>query len=81
MSIVNVACSNQTHFVYVWDKRYNYLHTLVYVTKFVLKCNGIKFVFAVTYHSYHLAHIPLKGYSLQKSIDSLLNPFCIKNSK
>ena len=49
-----------------------------YVTKFVLKFNGIKFVFAVTYHSYHLAHIRLKGYSLQKSINFLLNPFCIK---
>ena len=48
MSTVYVACSNQTHFVYVWDKRYTYLYTLVYVTKFVLKLNGIKFVFAVT---------------------------------
>ena len=54
MSTVNVACSNQTHFVYVWDKRYIYLHTLAYVTKFVLKFNGITFVLAVTYHSYHL---------------------------
>ena len=53
MSTVNVACSNQTYFVYVWDKRYIYLNTLVYVTKFVLKFNGIKIVFAVTYHSYH----------------------------
>ena len=78
MSTVNVAYSNQTHFVYVWDKRYIYLYTLVYVTKFVLKLNGIKFVLAVTYHSYHLAHIRLKGYSSQKSIDFLLNPFCIK---
>ena len=42
------------------------------------KLNGTKFVFAVTYHSYHLAHIRLKGYSSQKSIDILLNPFCIK---
>ena len=41
MSTVNVACSNQTHFVYVWDKRYIHLYTLVYVTKFVLKFNGI----------------------------------------
>ena len=48
------------------------------MTKFVLKFNGIKFVLAVTYHSYHLAHIRLKGYSSQKSIDFLLNPFCIK---
>ena len=78
MSTVNVACSNQTHFVYVWDKHYIYLYTLVYVTKFVLKFNGIKFVLAVTYHSNHLAHIRLKGYSSQKSIDFLLNPFCIK---
>ena len=75
MSTVNVACSHQTHFVYVWDKRYIYLYTLVYVTKFVLKFNGIKFVLAVTYHSYHLAHIRLKGYSSQKSIDFFLNPF------
>ena len=44
MSTESVACSNQTYFVYVWDKRYIYLYTLVYVTKFVLKCNGIKFV-------------------------------------
>ena len=29
MSTMNVACSNQTHFVYVWDKRYIYLYTLV----------------------------------------------------
>ena len=78
MSTVNVACSNQTHFVYVWDKRFIYLYTLVYVTKFVLKFNGLKFILAVTYHSYHLAHIRLKGYSSQKSIDFLLNPFCIK---
>ena len=78
MSTVNAPCSNQTHFMYVWDKRYICLYTLVYVTKFVLKFNGIKFVFAVTYHSYHLAHIRLKGYSSQKSIDVLLNPFCIK---
>ena len=77
MSTVNVACSNQTHFVYVWDKRYIYLYTLVYMTK-VLKFNGIKFVLAVTYHSYNLAHIRLKGYNSQKSIDFLLNPFCIK---
>ena len=75
---VNVACSNQTRFVYVWDKRYIYLYTLVYVTKFVRKFNGIKLVLAVTYHSYHLARIRLKGYSSQKSIDFLLNPFCIK---
>ena len=27
------------------------------------KFNGIKFTFAVTYHSNHLAHIRLKGYS------------------
>ena len=47
------------------------------MTKFVLKLNGIKFAFGVTYHSYHLAHIRLKGYSSQKSIDFLLNPFCI----
>ena len=49
MSTVNVACSNQTHFVYVWDKRYIYLYALVYVTKIVLKFNGIKFVLAATY--------------------------------
>ena len=78
VSTVNIACSNQTQFVYVWDKRYIYLYTLVYVTKFVLKFYAIKFVFAVTYHSYHLAHIRLQGYSSQKSIDFLLNPFCIK---
>ena len=41
MSTVNVACSNQTHFVYVWDKRYIYLYTLVYVTKFAIKFNGV----------------------------------------
>ena len=62
MSTVDVACSNQTHFMYVWDKRYIYLYTLAYVTKFVLTFNGIKFVLAVTYHDYHLAHIRLKGY-------------------
>ena len=67
MSTVNFACSNQTHLVYVWDKRYIYLYALVYVTKFGLKFIGIKFVFAVAYHSYHLAHIHLKGYSSQKS--------------
>ena len=78
MSTVNVACSNQTHFVYVWDKRFIYLCTLVYVTKFVLKLNGIKFVLAVTYHGYHLAHYSSKGICSQKSIDFLLNPFCIK---
>ena len=65
-------------FVYVWDKPYVYLYTLVYVTKFVLKFNGIKFVLAVTYHSYHLAHIRLMRYTSQMSIDFLLNPFCIK---
>ena len=78
MSTVNVVCSNQTHFVYVWDKRFIYLYTLVYVTKFVLKFNAIKFVLAVTYHGYHLAHIRLKEYSSQKSKDFLLSPFCIK---
>ena len=62
MSTVSVACSNQTHLVYVWDKRYMYLYILVYMTKFVLKFDGIKFVFAVSYHSYHLAHIHLEGY-------------------
>ena len=37
------------------------------------------FVFAVTFHSYHLAYIHLlMGYSSQKSIDFLLNPFCIQ---
>ena len=64
--------------MYVWDKHYIYLYTLVYVTKFVLKFNGIKFVLAVTYHSYHLEHIRLMGYSSQESIDFLLNPVCIK---
>ena len=80
MSTVNVACSNQTLLVYVWDKRFIYLYTLVYVTKFVLKFTlyVLKFVLAVTYHSYNLAPIHLKGYSSQKSIDFLLNPFCIK---
>ena len=81
MSTVNVACSNQTnqrHLVYVWDKRYTYLYKLVYFTKFVLKLNDIKFVFPVTYHSYHLAHNYLKRYNLHKSIDVLLIPFCIK---
>ena len=78
MSTVHVACSNQTHSVYVSDKRSIYLYTLVYATKFVLKFNCIKFVLAVTYHSYHFAYIRLKGYSSQKSIDFHLNPFCIK---
>ena len=67
MSTVNVACSYQTRFVNVWDKRYIYLYTLAYMTKFVLKFIGIKFVLAVTYHSYDLAHIRLKGYSSQTS--------------
>ena len=40
MSTVNVACSNQTHFVYVLDKRYIYLYTLVYVTKGALSWYG-----------------------------------------
>ena len=72
--------SVNAHFenVYVWDKCYIHLYTLVYMTIFVLKFNGIKFVFAVTYHSYNLVHICLKGYRSQKSIDFLLNPFCIK---
>ena len=78
MSTVNVTCSNQTHLVYVWDKRYKCLYTLVCVTKFVLKFNGIEFAFAVTYHTYHLAHNRLKGYSSQKLIDFLLNPSCMK---
>ena len=52
MSTVNVACSYQTRFVNVWDKRYIYLYTLAYMTKFVLKFIGIKFVLAVTYHTY-----------------------------
>ena len=30
---------------------------------------------AITYHSYRLAHIRLKGYNSQKSIDFLLSPF------
>ena len=47
MSTVNFACSNQTHFMYIWDKRYIYLYTLVYVTKCVPKFNGIKFVLAL----------------------------------
>ena len=59
MNTVNVACPNQTHLVYVWDKRNIYRYTLVYVTIFVLKFNDIKFVFAVTYHNYHLAQIRL----------------------
>ena len=77
MNTENVACPNQTHLVYVWDKRNINLYTLVYRTMLVLKFNGIKFVFAVTYHSYHLAHIRLNGYSSQKSIDFLLNPFFV----
>ena len=56
-STVNVACSNQTHFVYVWDKCYIYLYTLVYVTNFFLKFNGIKFVLVVTYQ------LPFSAYS------------------
>ena len=36
ISTVNAACSNQTHFVYVWDKRCIYLYTLVYVNKLFL---------------------------------------------
>ena len=51
---------------------------LVFNVVVAFKFNGIKFVFAVTYHSYHLAHIRLKGYSSQKSIEFPLNPFCIK---
>ena len=39
MSTVNVSCSNQTYLVYICDKRYINLFTLVYVTTF----NGIKF--------------------------------------
>ena len=78
MGTVYAPCSNQTHFMYVWDKRFIYLYKLVYVTKFVLKFNGVKFVLAVTYYGYHLAHIRLKGHSSQKSINFLLNPFCIK---
>ena len=78
MSTVNATCSYQPHLVYFWDTRYIYLYTLVYVTKFVLKLNGIEIVFAITYHNYNLAHISLKGYSSHKSIDFLLNPFCIK---
>ena len=56
----------------------NLLNFGLNVTKFVLKLNGIKFVLAVTYHGYHLAHIRLKGNSSQRSIDFLLNLFCIK---
>ena len=78
MRTVNATCSNQTQLVYVWDTRYIYLYTLVYVTKCVLKFNGIEIVCAITYPSYNLAHIRLKGYSSQKSIDFLLNPVCIK---
>ena len=58
MSTVNVACSNQTHFVYVWEKRYIYLYTLVYVTKFVLKFNGIKFVCCR-----YISQLPFSAYS------------------
>ena len=36
MGTLNVACSNQTHFVYVLAKCYIYLYTLVYVTKLFL---------------------------------------------
>ena len=36
------------------------------------------FVFVVEYHSNHLAHMPLQGYSSQNSIYFLLIPFCIK---
>ena len=36
MSTVNVTCSNQTLFVYVWAKCYIYLYTLVYLTKLFL---------------------------------------------
>ena len=78
MSTVNVACSNQTHFVYVWDKRYIYLYTLVYVTKLFLSLMAENLYLPLHITGYHLAHIRLKGYSSQKSVDFLLNPFCIE---
>ena len=55
--------SVNAHFenVYVWDKHYIYLYTLVFMTKFVLKFNGIKFVFAVT------SQLPFSAY-LSKGI-------------
>ena len=78
MSTVNVACSNQTHFVYVWDKRYIYLYTLVYVTKLFLSLMAENLYLPLHITGYHSAHIRLKGYSSQKSVDFLLNPFCIE---
>ena len=41
MRTVNVSCSDQASFVHVWDERYIYPYTLVYMTKFVLKYNCI----------------------------------------
>ena len=60
--------SNQTHLVFVWDKRYIYLYLLVYVIKLVLEFNGTEVRFAVTCHIYHSVHIRLKGYSSQKTL-------------
>ena len=53
---MNVTCSNQTQLVYVWDKRYVYLYTSVYMTKFV-----IELVIAVTYQSLSFFSLKYKG--------------------
>ena len=69
---------SDTHPVYVWDKRRFYLYPLFVLVKVVPKSNVIgRVCFAITYHSIHSAHMRLKGNSSQKSINFLLNAFCI----
>ena len=73
LSTKNATSSNQTLLVYVWDKRYIYMYTLVHVTKFVYRICICCYI-----SQYNLAHIRLQRYSSQKSIYFLLSPFCIK---
>ena len=53
-----------------------YLYPLVVLVKLVSRiCLPLQLHVTVT--MYHLAHMRLKGYSSQRSIDFPLNPFCI----
>ena len=69
---------SDTPSVYVWDKRHIIcIYCLSWLNLFLSLMALDLFVFAVTCHSYHSAHMRLKGHSSQTSIHFLLNPFCI----
>ena len=79
MGTVNIACSIPTLILCMSGTSVIFIciYCLSWLKLFLSSMSWDVFVFAVTCHSYHSAHMRLKGNSSQKSKDFLLNPFCI----